>query len=302
MADASDEDVANPDVDSSTSPDVPAELPDEETPGPEPGAEAGDDDEADDDDVSELLPQELTEHPSVKAMSKRLKKLNRQNRRLRDESGRFRGLNVDELAHKARVHDELQQLLQRRPDLARALLEGSAAVAAPSEPSFNPDDLPFDTSDASGKFFAKFYQDFMALQRDNKELRQHLTNVTEQTSRETRRGVAVRWKQAVDAAADQLPDAYRDMFSDAMYLAFKESQEKGVNLDPQAVIGHYLKRHAHTKQTIQRATQAAQQRMAQGNQATPRGMAPQGTPASARNPKELLADVHKRLKARLAGP
>jgi hypothetical protein len=286
-AHASDEEVATDDT--------PLPSADEQASEVERSGSTPDEDE-DDDDVSELLPQELTEHPSVKAMSRKLKKLNRQNRRLRDEAGRFRGIDVDELTHKARISDQLAKTLAARPDLAKALLDDKALPAAAEE--FDPEKLPFDVSDASGKFFADFYKKFLALEKQNERLATQLSEMTTKEVQTARRSDAVRWKQAVDVAASQVPEGYRDMFSDAMYLAFEKAQEKGITIDPQLVISHYLKKAKASRSTIERATAAAQQRLAEGNSATPRGLAPRGQPTSARNPKELLADVHRRLRSR----
>lgn len=261
------------------------------------------DDDSDDDDYSDVP---FNEHPRFKALTRKLSKQGRQLAKLRPVADRVKDVNVDELSLKARTADQLNAVLARNPKLRQQMLE---ALSSPdrgdepeSEPEFDSSKLPFDVSDESGKFFAKFYKEFLELRKENGRLSSHLKQMGEDSARNANAGEARNWKSAVTAAEAHVPEHFREMFHDAVYGAFKEARERGVKVDPQKVIDHYLKKTGVNKGVQAKASDAAAQRIAEKNKNLPHQPANAGAPAGAKGDrKETVADVNRRLRSSFSG-
>jgi len=266
------------------------------------GARSDDDDSDDDDDYSDVP---FNEHPRFKALTRKLSKTKKQLARFRPLAERVKDVNVDELSLKARTADQLQEVLSKNPKLRQQMLEAMARPDAGNEPEpepeFDPSKLPFDTSDESGKFFAAWRKEFLDLKKENARLAGELKSIRE-TGAQQQRAVEVRsWKSAVEAAQAHVPEHFREMFNDAVYGAFREAKERGVRLDPQKVIDHYLKKAGINKGTQAKASAAAAQRIAEQNKKLPQQPAKPGVAAAAKGDrKETVADVSKRLRRQFA--
>lgn len=256
--------------------------------------------EGDDDDDLLVSDEDFSDtpfhqHPRFKAVTSKLKKLARQNTRLKTTADRYKGVDLDTLRTRASVAEQLEGLFSRNRGLHKQVLEALAAgdtPAAAAEPEFDPKNLPFDVNDEVGKYFV---QQHKVIDKLTKQI-EGLTNTNAQTARQTYESS---WKTATGAAAAALPEHVRLVFEDAMYGAYRVAMADGKHVDPQKFVNQYLgklkARGVITGKAAERSSAAAAQRTAENNKQLPRRPAGGGTPATARKP-ETVAEVSRRLK------
>jgi hypothetical protein len=286
------EDSPAPDDDATGRPDA----------GTKPDGEVDDDDADVEEDFSDTP---FHTHPRFKALTKRYNKMRRQVERLRPVAERVKGVDLDALTVRARVADELQQVLARRPDLRRAYMD---ALSGEGEPpprdelaEFDPQKLPFNVEDDVGKYFVAQHQRMLRLEKELREAKGELGSVRQRESETERRSYQGHWKAATESAATQLPENVRELFQDAMYGAYRTALAEGKKPNPQTFVNSYLRslrgRGLITAKAAQRGSDAAAQRIAENNRTLPKRPAGGGSPGSARGDKpELVADVNRRLK------
>lgn len=273
----------------------------------EAGSSSKDTTPADDDDDESLVSDEdfsdtpFHQHPRFKAVTSKLKKVARQNARLRAQVERFKGVDLDTLRSRAGVAEQLEGLLSRNRTLHKQVLDAMAAGDAPAadEPEFDPNNLPFDVTDDVGKYFVQQDKTIRALQKQ-------LATIASRDEEAGRRGIERAWRDATAAASAELPDQHvRVLFEDAMYGAFKVAQHERKAVDPQKFVAQYLgklkARGLITGKAAARSAAASQQRTAESNKTLPRHPAGGGTPASTKAKGETVADVNRRLKSMFRG-
>lgn len=276
---------------------------------------------ADDDDDDEELKDEThaskayREDPDFRRLMNKARRLQRQAAKHRPLVEKARALGIaesmDEIVHKARTFDQMQPLLQSerfRRLIAEPDEPAESARREPDPPAFDDSDFPFDHKDPGGAYL---HRTFHGLHEQNLALRQALSDVTKRLSHIERGTQAEHqnreiggWRTALDAAAAKVPENIagyeaRQAFRDAVIGAFHQARQRGVRLDPNKVIAHYLK---GLPPKTRAAASAAAQRIAEGNKSLPR---PQsfigGAPASARDgrKRETVRDVNRRLLGRM---
>lgn len=259
----------------------------------------------DDDDTHGRDP--VMADPRVKKLRKDARRLARRLERQNQIAGALKGHDVRQLLTKAQQFDALAQAAATNPKLRAAIFgpafgadeDSSPKGKASAEDDLNLDDLPFDTSDPVGKFFAE------RISRDAKTIKaltERLARIegtleqgTQQSQAAAARAETAAWKSAAEKAADQMPAEYRTMFLDAVFGAFSEAKRRGVQIEPQAVIDHYLKQARLTRAQTQRASDAAAQRIAEGNSRLPRPVTG-GSPASGRPAFRTVAEVNRMVR------
>lgn len=257
---------------------------------------------ADDDDDDSLVSDEdfsdtpFHAHPRFKAVTSKLKKVARQNARLRAESARYKGVDLDTLRSRAGVAEQLEGLFTRNRTLHKQVLDALANgdQRAADEPEFDPKQLPFDTTDDVGKYFVQ--QD-----KQIRQLTKQLETLASTNAATQRRSVERSWKDATLAASSELPDHVKVLFEDAMYGAYKLAHHEGRTIDPQKFVQQYLgklkARGLITGKAAARSAAASQQRSAENNKHLPRQPAGGGAPASTKVKGETVIDVNRRLKS-----
>jgi len=244
-------------------------------------------------------------HPRFKALSKRYNKMRRQVARMRPIAERVKGVDLDTLSVKARVADELQQVLGRRPDLRRAYMDALSGADEPAPrdevAEFDPEKLPFNVDDDVGKYFVAQHRTILALQKQIKELGGDIGSVKQSNAQSARKAYEGQWRVATESAAAQLPENIRDLFQDMMYGAYRTALAEGKSPNPQHFVNTYMRslrgRGVITARAAQRGSDAAAQRIAENNRSLPRRPAGGGSAAGAREGKpEFVADVNRRLK------
>lgn len=266
------------------------------------GVNAGADDADDDDDEDDFSDLPQKEDPQIKKLLKKLQKRNRQVRRMRPVAQQLKDVDVHDVLTKAKSADQIREALAAHPDLAEQVMAALAGTRKPAagkaeKPKFDRTKLPFSTDDDSGKFFADFYEQFTALQEELKTTRAELTGLKQAGQQQTRQAVLGTWQSQTKAAAASMPEWARSMFNDAVYGAFREAESKGLRLDPQKVIKHYLsKLPIGDKAKAAAAAAAARGKAATNNSNLPRVPHQAGLPAGARKAGESVADVNRRVR------
>jgi hypothetical protein len=282
-----------------------------------------DDEEFDDEDDPTADPAERAK--KLKNALKKAKSKLSKSRPIREyvKQLRDRGIALEDLYADAREYRRLMQLAERNPRL-RGLLVGSDA----------PDDAPARTSadrrpaPASEEF--QFDESFEALGFDPNEskanrvlanglkriaqLEHQLTttlarlqpdqlvdrvNKLDQTFRQqTTAQINREWSEAITAAARYIKDPdQRKVFGDLMLSA---KQAKAGQAPAKFFVDHYLKLlKVNPAQADQanRAVAAQRNRVAQRVAELPRPAGQNGTAAPARRTRELVSDVHKRIRS-----
>jgi hypothetical protein len=263
-------------------------------------ADAGDGDDDDEDDDADL-PAEVRDDP--KRLRTRLRRTQRQLAparpildRLRDpRTGRLMDeRTVDTVLSRARDMEALEALIDKNPELARIIAAASsgkpisaseaATVAAAAGQgdagAFNEEDLPFDTSTDSGKFFATLARRVHEQDATIRRLNDQLGQVNQRDVARTVRQVEGEWKTQTIAAANRLPEQFRHTFANAVYRAFelaKRDRSLG-RVSVRDVIARELQPYARYVRQQQRGDAAAAQRRATNNNNRPgpvtRGTAP----------------------------
>jgi hypothetical protein len=232
-------------------------------------------------------------------MRKKLAKQRRQLTRYRPIVQRVNGVDLDTVIARARSADEIQGVLAKHPKLRKQVLDalgGQAEPDADDDDQFDPKSLPFNTDDDAGKFFAQMVKDFRAMQKELKAAKAELAGVKQTGLQQTRAQEMRTWQSATKAAAAQVPEWARDMFNDAVYGAFREAEQKGVRLEPQKVIKHYLSKLPISDRQKAAAAAASASRAANRNSTLPRVPQTPGVPAGARKQGETVADVNRRIR------
>jgi hypothetical protein len=280
---------------------------DDDAGGPDAGRRPADDDDDDEPGVEEdFSDTPFHSHPRFKALTKRYNKMRRQVARMRPLAERVKGVDLDALQTRARVADELQSVLQRRPDLRKAYMDalsgfGEEPAARDEAADFDPQKLPFNVDDDVGKYFVQQHKTILSLQKQLKEAMGELGGVKQSNAQSARRAYEGQWRAATESAAAQLPDNVKDLFQDAMYGAYRTALAEGKQPNPQHFVNSYIKslraRGLITAKAAQRGSDAAAQRMAENNRNLPRRPAGGGSPHGPRDGKpELVADVNRRLR------
>lgn len=271
------------------------------TEGTQPGADSDDDDEVEE-DFSDVP---FHEHPRFKSLTKRYSKMRRQLSRLRPVADRVKGVDLDALTVRARVAEQLEQVLAQRPDLRRAYMDalsGSDQPGPRDEASeFDPSKLPFNVEDDVGKYFVAQHRTILNLQKQLQQAVGELGGVKQVHAQSERKVYEGGWRMATESAASMLPENVRDLFQDAMYGAYRVALAEGKKPNPQSFVNTYMKRLRErgliTAKTAQRGSDAAAQRIAENNRNLPRRPAGGGSAASPRAGKpETVADVNRRLR------
>lgn len=279
------------------------------------GADPDDDEDEDDPDTredGEWTPER------IKKVTTKLKKLQRRDRRFAPTRSRLaelreRGVSLDDVLYGHRQYGELSQQIARNPNL-RKLVTGDIAAEereetrAPAEPDFDEAGLPFDPNEnPTNRYFADLAKSNHELRRELKKLAGRIDSSDGRDAQRIEGEERRTWKGAIDAAAGTIKDEQARMwFKDAMVLAY---QDRGKHRrTPQQMIAHYLKSNASPNQAraantaaqnAGKRTAATQQRIAEQNKNLPRTAAPPGgSPAPARQQRESLAEVRKRLTGR----
>jgi hypothetical protein len=275
-----------------------------------------DDDSASDD--AEIDNSPLKDDPRVRRLRNQLRSAKRRVAASREfvDTARALGLtaaqlrDVDDLA---RRYKEALPVIQSREflEVASKLPRGDNRAEPdrrqePALPAFNEDDFPFDKNDPAGRWMLdrerNHYNEknelrsmVQALSRDIAQLKNGFTG-------EQRAKDVATWKGAIDGACSKVPEKLqglplRNMLRDALIGARAEAQRRGVRLDPQKAIAHYLKEFGLSSTTQAAAKAAASQRIAETNKTRPGGQAfvgGQPTAAGDRS-QERIGDVSRRL-------
>src|SRR5262245_57531982 len=181
---------------------------------PEPGRstegttpEEGDDDEDVEEDFSDVP---FHEHPRFKSLTKRYGKLRRQLSRLRPVADSVKGLDLEGLRVRARVADELQQVLARRPDLRKAYMDALSNADTPAErdesATFDPSTLPFNVDDEVGKYFVQQHRTILELQKQLKNAQGEVGGLRQSQVQSARKVYEGQWRTATESAAAMLPE------------------------------------------------------------------------------------------------
>ncbi len=282
----------------------------------------GDDEEFEDEDDPTADPVERAK--KLKNALKKAKGKLAKSRGLREfvKQLRDRGVTLEDLYADAREYRRLSQMAERNPRL-RALLVGSDAPAdAPARTSadrrpapdaeFQFDDsveaLGFDPSESKAnrvladglKRVAKLEHELTTtlarLQPD--QLVDRVNRLDQTFQQQTTAQITREWGEAISAAARYIKDPdQRKVFGDLM-LSAKQSQA-GVR-PAKFFVDHYLKLlKVNPAQADQanRAVAAQRNRVAQRVAELPRPASPNGTAAPARRTREIVSDVHKRIRS-----
>jgi hypothetical protein len=283
------------------------------------GAAADDQNAGDTDDLDALLGDDEDDDQAgqTRTAEDRIKALNAKNRKLRKRLlkskgtlERLGGVDLDDLITRARQYDALQANAARNPRL-RALLSGGddedADDRAPArrpgarnhddDPPFDEAKLPFDPNEnEANRYFAGLARDNHELKRTVRQLTARFEQFARQDSARSEATQREQWGSVVTAAAKQIShDGQRKIFRDAVVGAFNNPKIRE-RYTPQQIVSYYLKELGVQPQQAARANAAARQRVAEKNRTLPRHPAQGGSPAPARNPKETLADVHRRIR------
>lgn len=255
--------------------------------------------ESDDDDIlvadEDFSDVPFHEHPRFKAVTSKLKKVARQNSRLRSNADRYRGVDLDTLRTRAAVAEQLEGLFGRNRALHKQVLDAMAAGDQPAaaEQDFDPSKLPFDVNDEVGKYFVEQHKVIQRLQKQ-------LEGVTNTQASTERKSYEKSWQAATESASKELPEHVQDVFQDAMYGAYRVALADGKRVNPQTFVNQYLgklkARGIITGKAAARSSAAASQRIAENNKQLPRQPAGGGQPASSRSKNENVTDVNRRLK------
>jgi len=265
--------------------------------------ELEDDDEVDverDEDHADLP---FKDHPRFKALT-------RKNRKLAKSLAKTNA-RTSELAQRAAFADRIEAAFRDIPELSEAITTGDFSKLAqrgrsatrPPAPEaqaegFDPAAFPIDTSTVEGRYLfeqSRALHDANALVRQLSERIERLEGHTVSTQRRSEQQT---WKTATDAAAAQIRDeGVRQVFMDAVYGAYREGQTRNVRIKPQDVIGYYLKTLKVSATETARAQAASTQASARHAAAQPRPLPPAApVPPGAPRKRELLADVHRRIR------
>jgi len=264
--------------------------------------EGADDDDEVDDDFSDVP---FNEHPRFKSLTKRLGKMRKQISRLRPVAERVKGVDLDTLTTRARVAEQLEQVLAQRPDLRKAYVDAISGADQPAArdemADFDPSKLPFNVDDDVGKYFVAQHRTILDLQKQLKTALGEVGGLKQTQTQSARKVYEGNWRMATESAASQLPENVRDLFQDAMYGAYRTALAEGKTPNPGAFVNTYMKhlreRGLITAKAAQRGKDAAAQQIAEHNRTLPRRPAGGGSAASARTGKpETVADVNRRLK------
>jgi hypothetical protein len=279
-----------------------------DTPEPVPSPVEGEDD--DDLDTDPLTDETLPSKERWNRVTGALKKAKRQLAKLRPLKHRLDGVNLDEALHKARNYDIVNAAMQRNPKL-RELLLGESPEREPARrrPASEPDDeefdeskLPFDPAENEvNKWIAKLGRESAEGRKLARQLQAEIDRM--KTAERTRSEAQVRtqWKTAIDAAAAKIrQEGIRTIFKDQPAAAYLDVTRNHKPFTAQQIIDHYLRLFEKDgllpKGEQKLASAAAQQRIAENNKTLPRNVAGGGSPAPARNTRETMDDVRRRLQ------
>ncbi len=306
---------------------TPPESPSAEgDPSPDPAVHAtgeeDDDDELDDDPDLKDDGQPITPD-RFKRVTTKLSKLNRRDKKYRTVTARLKdlakqGLSLDDLVVKARQYDGLDQQIRTNPRL-RSLIYGGEPEPAPArsaepvvEPEFDESALPFDPNEnPTNRYFADLAKNSFEQQRVIRQLQERLTGFEGKDTARTEATIRREWKSTIDTAAAFIKDeGVQTLFKDAMTAAYHNVGRTG-KMRAAQIADHYLKalkvnpaQAAAATAAVAAAAPAAApapnraataQRIAENNRGLSRNVAPAGIPTPARNPRETLADVRKRI-------
>ncbi len=292
----------------------------------QPSSAAGDVVDDDDDgaaDDAEIDNSPLRNDPRVTRLRNRVRSLNRRVAKHRDLVETARALNVTpqqlrESIDFANRYREALPVLQSQEFLEVALRRRNGGASAqqqerrqPPPPAFDDSDFPFDRNDPAGRWMYEREKRHHAEKTELVEMVRSLSNDLAQLrggfAGQQRAQEVGTWRTTMEAAASKVPEKIngiplRTLFKDAVVGAFHMAKQRGVRLDPQRVIAHYLKEFnlPSSTQTAARAA-ASQQRMAEQNQRRPGASAFVGGSPSNANPdrsKERVSDVSRRLVGR----
>jgi len=290
-------------------------------------AAAGDDDDeefdADDDG------QQTNAEERVKKLANAIKKAKRKLAATRSERQRLkelrdRGLSLDDLYADAREYRRLSQLLEQNPRLRAALNGGDAEEREPArrestrrpapEPDEefqfdeSPDALGFDPKESqANRTLARGLREVASLKHQFTQLLKRLDpdtlirrvdSLDQGLRQQTHAQVTREWTDAIGSASPHIKDPNQQkVFGDLMRAAFKEN---GGKRPAKFFVDHYLKLLGVNPAQAARATQAVaaqRNRTAERVAQLPRqNQGANAAPAPARKSKELLADVHKRIR------
>ncbi len=290
--------------------------------GSDPSASAVPDAVDDDDegaaDDAELNDAPFRDDPRIKRLRNRVRSLNRRVANSREfvETARALGLKPQQLrdiADHARRYQEALPVLQSREflEVATRVARGGDTAQQDRRPQpfvFDDSDFPFDRNDPAGRWMYDREKHHAQEKHELREMVRSLSNDIAQlrngfTGEQRSREVGA-WRSTMDAAAAKVPEKIngiplRTLFKDAVIGAFHMAKQRGVVLNPQQVIAHYLKEFNLPSSTQAAAKAAAsQQRMAEQNQRRPGAPAFVGGSPSNANPdrsRERVSDVSRRL-------
>jgi len=286
-------------------------------------ADADDEDFDEEDDPDKPL----TAEDQIKKLRGALKKAKRKLGSTRGERQalkelRDRGVNLNDLYADSREFRRLQQQVASNPRL-KALLSGGSDEEPPARSTRTADrraepetDFTFDDSPEALGFDPKesranerLADGLKRVAKLEHRLERELTRLNPDRLIETvnrldteftrRDATAIRheWGTAMDAAAKHITnEGQRDAFLDLMRFAMRAEAGKR---PAKFFVDHYLKKLGVNPAQAGRARAAADQqrnRVASHVAGLPRQSGGNGTPAPARKAKELLADVHKRIR------
>jgi hypothetical protein len=278
-----------------------------------------DDDEFDDDPDLKDDGQPITSD-RFKRVTGKLAKLNRRDKKFRTTAARLKdlekqGLSLDDLVVKARQYDGLDQQIRSNPRL-RSLIFGGEPDPVPArrepvvEPEFDEAALPFDPNENdTNRYFANLAKNSFEQHKVIRQLQERLNGFEGKDNARTEASIRQEWKSTIDTAAAYIKDeGVQTLFKDAMTAAYHNVGRNG-KYRPSQIANHYLKALKVNPQQAAAATAAVAaaapapapnraataQRIAENNRGLSRNVAPAGIPAPARNPRETLADVRKRL-------
>lgn len=261
----------------------------------------------------------VTQHPRFKALRKQARKHEARLKKLLPLAGLVKGMSPDqvhEFMAKARQFDTLASAADSNPRL-RAFLFGDdggadAGTSAGKKPpaggadfeDLTEDSVPFEATSDVGRFmlaeFRRNRQELATLRSELARAAGELTQFQNLIGQRAENASRAAWKTAVEAAAKELPEGYREMFMDAIHGAYSHAKARGLKITPQQAIDHYLNK-ARTSLRLtagqqQRASGAAAQSMAEHNRILPRQSSGGSAPSSVRTGTERVADVSRRIR------
>lgn len=256
----------------------------------------------DSDEEHDDLP--FKDHPRFKATRNKLRTAQRQLAKLRGLRDRVQTLgDLDQLAFDAQAYRRIAPVIERNPKF-RASIYGEQPDEGRDqpepEPEFDDAGYPYERESPQGQYLYRMARELHETRAVLRALSRDFASHRGSLEQSSQRAELSEWSRATRAAAEQLPKEDQQMFMDAVYGAYQHAKAKGLRIEPQKVIEHYLKGKKRIPPAAKASASAAAARqvMAQRNQQQPRAgaVAGQGQPAPAHKKRLNVFELGKQIR------